>query len=254
MRLKVLLQKIITEVNYRRWLKYESEKLNKFKNVNQGEDCFIIGNGPSLNKMNLKVLNDYYTFGLNKIHLMLERQDFDISYLVSVNKHVVRQSFNEFIKLDCPIFVPYDSINKKKRQKENVNLLGADKTSNLFYRDITEGIREGSTVTFVAMQLAYFMGFNRVFLIGVDHNFKQEGNPHEEQVMEGDDPNHFDPNYFKGQTWQLADLEGSEISYLIAKYSYEKDGRKIYDATIDGKLDIYEKINFDDALKLAKKK
>jgi len=124
----------------------------------------------------------------------------------------------------------------------------------LFSDTIEKPIYEGVTVTFVALQLAYYMGFKRVFLVGVDHNFKQTGNPHEKQVMEGDDPNHFDPNYFAGKEWHLADLKGSELSYHLANYAYHRTGRKVYDATVGGKLEIFDKISFEKALEIAEKK
>lgn len=112
-------------------------------------------------------------------------------------------------------------------------------------------IREGATVTYVAMQIAYWMGFEKVILIGVDHSFKAEGKPHEKQVMKGNDINHFDPNYFKGQMWGLPDLETSEIYYNVAKQVYAENGREILDATVEGKLEVYPKITFEDALKQA---
>jgi hypothetical protein len=104
------------------------------------------------------------------------------------------------------------------------------------------------------MQVAYYMGFKRVFLIGVDHNFKQQGKSHEVQVYSGNDENHFHPDYFKGQQWQLADVYGSEVSYHLANYFYLKDGRQIFDATIGGKLTVFPKIEFDEALRMAGKK
>ena len=32
-----------------------------------GVPCFILGNAPSLNEMNLTLLDDYFTFGINRI-------------------------------------------------------------------------------------------------------------------------------------------------------------------------------------------
>jgi len=233
-------------------LKY-SKKLVRFKDIHKGEDCFIIGNGPSLNKMDLTLLNDYYTFGLNKIYLIFDKMSLNLSYYVAVNPYVIKQSKKEISNLSCTRFLSYIPAKKNNIKSDNVYTLGDCMPKKLFYKDITQGIRQGTTVTFVAMQIAYYMGFKRVFLIGVDHNFTQIGRPHEAQVMEGNDPNHFDPNYFKGQKWQLADLEGAEISYLLAKYFFEKDDREIYDATLNGKLRIFKKINFQDALDMAKK-
>ncbi len=54
--------------------------------------------------------------------------------------------------------------------------------------------------------------------------------------------------------WQLPDLEGSEKAYRLAKKHFEADTRVILDSTIDGKLDIFTKIKFDEALRIAVKK
>jgi hypothetical protein len=93
-----------------------------------------------------------------------------------------------------------------------------------------------------------------VFLLGVDHSFKQSGASHEVQTYKGDDENHFHPDYFKGQQWQLADVYGSEVSYHLANYFYLKDNRQILDATTGGKLEVFPKISYEKALEMAKTK
>ena len=96
------------------------------------------------------------------------------------------------------------------------------------------------------MQLAYFMGFKQVILIGVDHSFTSKGTPNSTVVSTGDDPNHFNPSYFgKGFRWQLPDLETSELSYCMARDAYQKDGREILDATVGGKLTVFPKVKYD---------
>jgi hypothetical protein len=95
------------------------------------------------------------------------------------------------------------------------------------------------------MQLAYYMGFQQVILIGVDHNFKDKGEAHKLVTSTGADENHFHPDYFgKGVKWQLPDLETSEIAYQFAREAYEADGRQILDATVGGKLTIFPKVDF----------
>ena len=114
-----------------------------------------------------------------------------------------------------------------------------------FSTDITEGIWEGSTVTYVAMQIAYYLGFQKVILTGIDHSFTTKGKPHTVVVSKGDDPNHFDPRYFgKGFYWQLPDLETSETAYRMAKYQFEIANRDIVDATINGKLQVFPKVDY----------
>ncbi len=238
---------------YFRWRKRYAPQLAKFKDIHKGEDCFIIGNGPSLNKMDLAPLAKYHTFGLNKIYMIFEKVDLNLSYLVATNPLVIEQSKDVFPELPFPIFLSYTASDKVVRESANIYRMH---TMNIwsFYDDLTQPICEGNTVTYVAMQIAYYMGFKRVFLIGVDHSFKQTGKSHETQVYEGDDVNHFHPDYFKGQKWQLADVYGSEVSFHLANYFYQKDEREILDATVGGKLDVYPKIDFEEALKIAKQK
>lgn len=229
-----------------------SPNMEKFKDIHKGKSCFIIGNGPSLNKMDLSQLEGYYKFGMNKIYYIFDRVDLKLDYYVAVNPLVIEQSKHEIENvIKCPRFLSSGPGREFITQKEHIYQINTQ-IDWLFNYNITKGFNDGGTVTFVAMQLAFYMGFQNVFLIGVDHNFQQKGKPNEEQKMEKEDPNHFDPRYFQGQQWHLADLESSELSYNMARIAYEKAGRKIYDATIGGKLTIFPKIDFEDALKLIK--
>lgn len=238
---------------YSNWRRKYAKKLHQFKDIHKGEDCFIIGNGPSLNKMDLSPLADYHTFGLNKIFLIEDRVDLNLSYMVSVNGHVIEQSKKEFENLKCPLFLSHTASHGVIDDKPHIHRLHTLNTWS-FYEDLAQPICEGFTVTYVAMQIAYYMGFERVFIIGVDHSFKQTGKSNEAQVYEGDDENHFHPDYFKGQKWQLADVYGSECSFHLANYHYKKEDRMILDATVGGKLDVFPKIDFEKALQVAKKK
>lgn len=238
---------------YFEWLYKHSKRLLQFKDKHKDEDCFIIGNGPSLNKMDLRPLKDYHTFGLNKIYLMFDKVDLNLSYHTAVNPLVIEQCAREFERLPCPSFLSFRPARGKVRGLDNVFLLytGGPFT---FQNDITSAIHEGYTVTYVAMQLAYYMGFKRVFLIGVDHNFKASGKPNEKQVLTGEDSNHFDPRYFGGKEWHLPDLEASELAYHLAKFHYDRADRQILDATVDGNLKVFPKIEYNQALMLSTKK
>ena len=119
-------------------------------------------------------------------------------------------------------------------------------TGPVFQKDARKRIWEGATVTNVALQLAFYMGFEKAILIGVDHNFKSKGDANKTITSEGDDENHFSAEYFgKGFRWQLPDLESSEGAYKMARGAYENAGREVVDATIGGKLDVFKKVEFD---------
>jgi hypothetical protein len=241
--------------DYLDWYYKWRPQLFQYQDIHKGEDCFIIGNGPSLNKTDLSLLADYHTFGLNKIYMIFEKYKFDLSYHVCVNPLVIEQMQEQFDNdiYKCPSFLSYIASKEYQYKNEKVNKILTNARWS-FYDNILEPFSEGFTVTYVAMQIAYYMGFKNVFLVGVDHNFQQSGNANEEQLHKGDDVNHFHPDYFKGMQWHLADLEGNEASYALAKHQFHAAGKGIYDATVDGKLTIFPKISFDDAVSLAKKR
>ncbi|OGW40622.1 MAG: hypothetical protein A2Y97_05005 [Nitrospirae bacterium RBG_13_39_12] len=220
--------------------------------MHKGEGCFIIGNGPSLKTMDLKPLKDYHTFGLNKIYLIFDRVDLNLSYHVAVNPLVIEQSAREFESLVCPSFLSYRDARYLVRNLEHIYFI-AWRGPITFQEDITKEIH-GSTVTYIAMQIAYYMGFSKVFLIGVDHNFKVMGNPNEKQFLVGEDVNHFDPKYFSSKEWHLPDLEASELDYHLARFYFSRSGRQIYDSTVGGKLQIFQKISYEKALEMCGKK
>jgi len=233
---------------YRNWYFRQSKRLLKFRDIHRNSDCFIIGNGPSLKHMDLKPLKDYYTFGLNKIYLLFEKIDLGLSYHVAVNPLVIEQSAKEFELLSCPSFLPYHVAGKFIKACEHIYFIMTGGTHRFDGGDIIKEICEGYTVTYVAMQIAYYMGFSRVFLIGVDHNYNFSGNPNEERLLTGEDTNHFDARYFGNHKWHNPDLPGSELSFQMARFYFERAGRSIYDATVDGKLSIFPKISYEQAL------
>ena len=241
--------------DYLKWKWVYAKRIKQFKDIHKGEDCFIIGNGPSLNKMDLSKLNGYHTFGLNKIFMIFEKVKFDLSYLVAVNDLVVEQCKPVYEDFEVPIFLSHPAASKANiADKNHIHRL-YDLNTWSFYEDISEPIHAGWTVTYVAMQIAYYMGFKRVFLIGVDHSFKQSiGKENVVEVMEGDDENHFHPDYFKGMKWNLADVYGSEVSYHLANYHYIRNDRQIFNATVGGKLDVFPRVSFERALQEAKRK
>jgi hypothetical protein len=242
-----------TDLLYLKWRLNHAAQLKQFQNRHKGEDCFIIGSGPSLNTMDLTLLHQYHTFGLNKIYLLFDRFDLDLTYLVAINRLVIEQSALVYQDLPITLFLNYKNAHKIITKKDNIYLVytGAKYT---FKPDITRRICEGATVTYVALQIAYYMGFRNVFLIGVDHHFKVQGKPYAKQFRQGEDTDHFDPNYFGNQEWQLPNLKASEFAYDLAKHFYHKNDRRIYDATVNGKLNIFPKISFEEALERCKQK
>jgi hypothetical protein len=227
------------------------KRLSGLKDSQRGKRCFIIGNGPSLRQTDLTMLREETTFGLNRIYLLFPRIGFNTTFLVAVNRLVLEQCAEEILELPNTKFIPWSFLKALKSTPHPDTVFiptGCGKSE--FVGDVRRPFNTGTTVTYVAMQIAYHMGFETVILVGVDHSFTTQGKPHETVVSQGDDPNHFAPNYFgKGFKWQLPDLASSEKSYDLARQAYEKAGRQILDATIGGQLNIFPKVNYMDLFK-----
>ncbi|MBT4551839.1 DUF115 domain-containing protein [bacterium] len=236
----------LKDLKYTYNYKYSKSLLNltKIRNKYKGKRCFILGNGPSLNKTNLFLLKNEYTFGLNRIYLKFPDMGYKTNFHVSINDLVIDQCFDEYNQLSG--IKKFYTATKMNRLHSNRNTFFLKSISPTFSEDITKGVWEGATVTYVAMQIAYYLGFKEVILVGVDHNFKTKGKPHSRVMQKGSDPNHFSPQYFKGMKWQLPDLKTSEIAYTLAKLHFQKSGRKIVDATINGRLNIFDKVVYQD--------
>jgi hypothetical protein len=219
--------------------------LGTYQNKHQGQRCFIIGNGPSLRQTDLSKLKGEFTFGLNRIYLLFPELGFSTSYLVSVNDLVLEQCATEMQTLSLPRFVTWRA-RRWFHPDRGLTFLDTDFTGEeTFAPNCLGRVFEGYTVTYVALQLAFHMGFKEAILIGVDHNFQTQGPANQAVVSQGDDPNHFAPNYFgKGFKWQLPDLAGSERAYFLARQAYTQAGRRVLDATVGGKLTIFDKVDY----------
>lgn len=222
-------------------------RIKAFENIHAGERCVIIGNGPSLHKTNLALLRDEITFGLNRIYLMFDELGFTTTYLAAVNKFVVQQFAEDLRGISSPLFTW--AANREYLVGSPNAVFLTELRGPQFVTDLSRGAWAGGTVTFVAMQLAYYMGFSKVILVGVDHSFSTRGPANKLVTASEPDPNHFDPRYFgPGSKWQLPDLETSEIAYELARRRFVDSGREIVDATVDGALQIFPKSSLEAAL------
>lgn len=234
------------------WRRISIHRLAEYQDLHKGKRCFIIGNGPSLKKTDLSRLRNEYTFGMNRIYLLFPKLGFTTTYYLSINTLVIEQCAAEIQSLLIPKFLSWRSRRvfrgsgkEKNDLDQNTIFLHTTYTGPKFAQDACGRLWEGATVTYVALQLAFFMGFDQAILIGVDHNFNTQGRPNTAIVSQGEDRDHFDSGYFgKGFRWQLPDLETSEKAYLMASQAYHQAGRQVLDATVGGKLAVFTKVDY----------
>ena len=224
-------------------------KIKFFKNKYSGQKAVIVCNGPSLLKTDLSLLKETFTFGLNKINLIFDKSDFRPSCIVAVNSLVIEQNKDFYNSTNIDLFIDRQSNNLIQTRKNVIFLHSA--SQHKFAMDCSFSIHIGFTVTYVAMQLAFHMGFSKVALIGCDHNFATKGIANTIVVSDDEDKNHFDPKYFSGgMKWQLPDLSKSEVGYILARDIFNLHGRKLFNATEGGKLEVLKRIELTDFLNI----
>lgn len=219
------------------------------RDLHAGRKAVILCNGPSLLHTDFRRIaaSDAFVFGLNKINLLFDRTDLRPDVIVAVNPYVIEQNAAFFRATDLPLYLDSIAFGTVGR-RDNVTYLHSAGI-NRFARDCSISINQGYTVTFVALQLAYHMGFTDVALVGCDHNFTQKGPANMAVTAGPKDADHFDPNYFPaGVKWQLPDLAQSEASYFLAREAFEAAGRRIFNCTVGGQLEVYPRLGLDEFL------
>lgn len=231
----------------------ERDHIASLKDAYKGRPILIVGNGPSLNKTPLEDFIGVPAIGMNKIDLLYKRSKWRPSLVMCVNSMVVKQNIDQFRANEIPTYLAWKARWFVRNKPEHIHYFDLRESED-FQGDATAGFGSGVTVTYAALQMAYYLGANPVIIVGVDHNFDKVGGYATYEKRKGDDNNHFDPNYFKdGTVWGLPNLDASEDVYIAAREAFAADGRKVYDATIGGKLQVFPKISIEEAVNLAKR-
>jgi len=242
------------------WLpKADKHKLENLKDTFKGKRCFIIGNGPSLNKIDLHLLKDEYTFGVNSIFLKTKTEKFTPTFYMVEDRHVMHDNVKEINAYDVA-YKFFGTVYKKNiTNRKNTIFYNMNQGFNQvhspnyekprFSTDASVEMFCGQSVTILNLQLAYYLGFTEVYLIGMDFSYDIPKSAIVEEdgtiTSTEDDPNHFDKTYFgKGKKWHDPKLHNVLKSYALCKDMYERDGRVIYNSTVGGKLELFERKEF----------
>ena len=242
--IRILLNRLFWDITPGSW-KYR-RKLKALRDRHKDEKAVIICNGPSLLDTDLSSLDGVFTFGLNKINLLFEQTDFRPSSIVAVNPYVIEQNSDFFCSSEIPLFLDRNAVKLGVFPRNNICLLHS---SNIpyFSRDCSISVFQGYTVTYVALQLAFHMGFKKVAIIGCDHDYHMAGEPYSLSQNKNKDPAHFCEDYFSpDQCWEFPDLRNSEVYYDLARRCFEENNRMIVNASVRTKLDVFPLMPLDD--------
>lgn len=225
---------------------YQNQRLEQFKNKHAGGRCFIVATGPSLRISDLEILknNKAISFSVNRVYRAFEQTKWRPDYYVVEDFRCIQESGDEIINLPIehkfisdsylPFWngeIPQNIYRFHSRWSYVENELPQ------YAEDLRYGLYTCATVIYHCFQLATYMGFKEIYLIGVDFNIS--GNYKNVN-------NHFIQNYYDSNSQTSVFYEDEQLrSYEAAKKYADEHGIKIYNATRGGKLEIFPRVDFD---------
>ncbi|MEE8471427.1 MAG: 6-hydroxymethylpterin diphosphokinase MptE-like protein [Dehalococcoidia bacterium] len=240
------------------------QRLRGLKDKYRGQRCFIMGNGPSLNQMDLELFRREYVWASNKCYLLFDRISWRPAFYVAVDTRVVPDIAAPIDNLVRSLPETMSFFPAKFREqgvlRSHPNVywyrqVPDDETNlpqSMFTWDASEGVSAVTTVTIAALQLAVYLGFNPIYLIGCDTSYSSrpntriEGtNPDELTADRDDDLDHFDARYFgAGCKFHEPHVERMVFHYEQAKRACEALSTSVFNATVGGKLDVFPRIDY----------
>ncbi len=234
--------------------KYEKAFL-ELKDSHKGERCFVIGNGPSLTVEDLSLLEKEKTFAANRIFYIYDKTNWRPTYYCAQDDVVIddimtklpevkEQCEKMFLIGDCYIKAGDSLQNNKDVLFFCAKYIKAHK-KRLFSDRIEKYISGGGSITYASIQIAAYMGFSEIYLLGVDHNYSTSACDNKE--MGSSDVK---LNYFEGMPTTLKvnkpNPDNATLSFIQAKEYCDAHGIKIFNATRGGKLEVYPRIKLED--------
>jgi hypothetical protein len=230
-------------------IKKNDKKLRQLKDIKKGESCYIVGNGPSLTLEDLELLKGKDCFAANLIFRLYDQTEWRPTYYFIQDRYA--DTGNHVDEMN----VPYLFIGEyywRKRGMKNPNaicthtLISKDKENIDFSTDISKGIVNHWTVTYVMIQTAVYMGYQTIYLLGMDHNYALTYDENGNVVEHEDVVSHF----FEDRNPQevIANIEAMNKAYISARKYAEAHGINIYNVTRGGKLEWFERKTLEESL------
>ena len=237
------------------------EKLLSYRNRHVGGRCFLIGNGPSLKAADLDLLKGEICFGCNLIYKIFDQTDWRPTYLAVTDLLMMEKLSPGFGKdFSIPLFTNkavYREMREfppeviwvqslpPRRYRVRNNMLA-------YYYD------PGATVMAFMLELAMFMGFCEIYLLGVDCTSSVRNSGH----FAADYMNDEDIRRLRARVGSALNREGlteeeagnyyfdrSVNAYAVIGAFAEKHHIIIFNCTRGGALEVFERKPLEDILK-----
>ena len=228
--------------------------IKRYHNTHSGDRCVVIGNGPSLKVDDLEKISSLSisSFACNRIYKIFPQTKWRPSYYfmsdklllddsvsdldeIPFDRRFFPESFREIIKQGVFYYPGPEYYDYEKEAK--------------FSFDASKGVYGGGTVTYEMIQFAYYMGFSKIYLIGVDFNYIIDNPLNDRTYSYNGENNYFIKDYLKpGEVAAMPNVNANLLAYQAAKEASKQKGFIIRNATRGGKLEVFERIDLDELL------
>jgi hypothetical protein len=236
------------------------------KDKHRGARVFILCNGPSVKKQNLRPLKDELVISVSNGYLHLEYAEIapkyhcvpQITYGLMTRQDVVawfREMHDRLGKATLILSETEEALVREEglfpgRDVRYVHLKGL--FSNLppaTIPDLTAAIPVAQSVPILALMLAMYMGGNRLYLLGTDHDHFRSGEYkyfYEPTVLRGKDISVDERGRLRGGWFaELSALAVLWSQYRSIKEIAARNDIEIFNATHGGELDEFPRIELD---------
>jgi hypothetical protein len=252
----------------------DTTKNTKFKNIHQNKRCFILASGPSITKQDLKPLKNEICIAVSSFFNHPDINFIQPKYHVIAPMHspftfvegsIVLNGLKEKYNYPIDIFIGtkgykycYFECIKEKNINLNQNIypinyvnaefLNENSINNLNSWDLTKNPFASRTVIYSAIQLAFYMGFNEIILLGCDHDYLNDTNRTENHHFYKEDESFSDKKHLSAFTTEKWFLEyyNRWKDYRLMDEFLKKKNVQIINATEGGMLDVFPRKKLSD--------
>ena len=235
----------------RRLTDYDRKEIQKYKNIHKGKRCFIVGTGPSQNVKDLNLLKDEITIAVNNAYKSYDSTEWRADYYVVMDDNAEKLLDNLFMEGSeyKGVFIH----NGLQYKGKHCIKMADDAAHTLLLRtfwhrwfprifpimrfsdDLSKVIYTGKTVVLACIQIAAYMGFDEIYLSGIDCDY--HGMLHS-SIMGGNEEEKKRERLLKSGELMMEQFEA--LSEILPEY-----GIKVYNATRGGRLEVFPRVDLD---------
>lgn len=237
------------------------QKLEQLKDTHLGETCFVIGNGPSLTAADLTKLKGMkmFTFASKRINVIFAQTDWRPDVWAASDLPYIEMYQDEISNLSgFPKLIPAQAILKRGIQIKDAiyfPFLQSERNPQWFNYDILKGVHFWGTITCKLIDLAVYMGFKEIYLLGVDNTYPLKLGEDGKYQIDETKQDHFSKDYATEEQKKVLNkdiddmvhaMEYVQSSFKTVKWFCDQKDIKIYNATRGGKLEVFPRVAMDE--------